>query len=96
MVSGKGIVIIAPTGAGKSTHSWGLLKLSTGKILSDDWIFLKYKKGLAMADVSEKKFYLRTDMIKSFPEPKAAIWKGASVRMLLMMILLHLKMQGQY
>lgn len=70
VVKGKGIVIIAPTGAGKSTHSWGLLKLSTGKILADDWIFLQYKKGLAMADISEKKFYLRTDMIKSFPELK--------------------------
>ncbi len=68
VVKGKGVVIIAPTGTGKSTHIWGLLKLSTGKILADDWIFLQYKKGLAMADVSEKKFYLRTDMIKSFPD----------------------------
>lgn len=70
VVGGKGIVIIAPTGTGKSTHLWGLLKLSTGKILSDDWIFLQYKKGLAMADISEKKFYLRTDMVKSFPDLK--------------------------
>lgn len=68
VINGKGIVIIAPTGTGKSTHTWGLMRLPEGKIHSDDWIFLTYKKGLAMADISERKFYLRTDMVKSFPE----------------------------
>lgn len=66
--NGKGVVIIAPTGTGKSTHTWGLMQLPNGKIHSDDWIFLQYKKGLAMADISERKFYLRTDMVKSFPD----------------------------
>ncbi|MFQ5736882.1 MAG: hypothetical protein ACE5GY_08485, partial [Thermodesulfobacteriota bacterium] len=68
VMDGKGVVIIAPTGTGKSTHTWGLMQLPHGKIHSDDWIFVKYKKGLAMADISERKFYLRTDMAKSFPE----------------------------
>ncbi len=67
VVYGKGVVIIAPTGTGKSTHTWGLMQLPDGKIHSDDWIFTTYKKGLAMADISERKFYLRTDMVKSFP-----------------------------
>lgn len=67
IVGGKGVLIIAPTGTGKSTHTWGLMQLPDGKIHSDDWIFLQYKKGLAMADISERKFYLRTDMVKSFP-----------------------------
>ncbi len=67
VVYGKGVVIIAPTGTGKSTHTWGLMELPDGKILSDDWIFLQYKKGLAMADIAERKFYVRTDMVKSFP-----------------------------
>ena len=44
------------------------MRLPEGKIHSDDWIFLTYKKGLAMADISERKFYLRTDMVKSFPQ----------------------------
>lgn len=68
VMNGKGVVIIAPTGTGKSTHTWGLMQLPDGKIHSDDWIFLQYKKGLAMADISERKFYLRTDMVKSFPD----------------------------
>ncbi len=67
VVQGKGVVIIAPTGTGKSTHTWGLMQLPDGKIHSDDWIFLTYKKGLATAEISERKFYLRTDMVKSFP-----------------------------
>jgi len=67
IVGGKGVVIIAPTGTGKSTHTWGLMQLPDGKIHSDDWCFIQYKKGLAMADISERKFYIRTDMVKSFP-----------------------------
>lgn len=67
VLNGKGVVIIAPTGTGKSTHTWGLMQMPDGKIHSDDWVFLQYKKGLAMADISERKFYIRTDMVKSFP-----------------------------
>ncbi len=70
VLKGKGVVIIAPTGTGKSTHTWGLMQLPDGKIHSDDWVFIQYKKGLAMADISERKFYLRTDMVKSFPDIK--------------------------
>ncbi len=68
VMDGKGVVIIAPTGTGKSTHTWGLMQLPYGKIHSDDWIFVRYKKGLAMADISERKFYLRTDMARTFPD----------------------------
>ncbi|MBI5643177.1 MAG: hypothetical protein HY954_06850 [Deltaproteobacteria bacterium] len=67
VLGGRGVVIVAPTGTGKSTHTWGLMQLPDGKIHSDDWVFLQYKKGLAMADISERKFYLRTDMVRSFP-----------------------------
>jgi hypothetical protein len=70
IVGGKGVVIIAPTGTGKSTHTWGLMQLPDGKIHSDDWCFLQYRKGLAMADISERKFYIRTDMVSSFPNLK--------------------------
>ena len=67
VLDGKGVVIIAPTGTGKSTHTWGLIELPNGKIHSDDWIFMQYKQGLAMADISERKFYIRTDMARTFP-----------------------------
>lgn len=73
VLDGKGVVIIAPTGTGKSTHTWGLMHLPEGKIHSDDWIFLKYKENLATADISEHKFYLRTDMVTSYPKLKALL-----------------------
>ncbi|MDH4226147.1 MAG: hypothetical protein OEV59_00130 [Deltaproteobacteria bacterium] len=76
IVKGKGVVIIAPTGTGKSTHTWGLMQLPDGKIHSDDWIFVTYKKGLAMADISERKFYLRTDMVRSFPDLERLLRKS--------------------
>ena len=31
-----GVFIIAPSGTGKSTHSWGLLRLETSRMVSDD------------------------------------------------------------
>ncbi|MFQ5441837.1 MAG: hypothetical protein ACE5EB_03825 [Thermodesulfobacteriota bacterium] len=73
LLGGKGVVIIAPTGTGKSTHTWGLMQLPEGKIHSDDWIFMQYKEKLATADISERKFYLRTDMVASFPDLKTLL-----------------------
>ena len=68
VLNGRGVVIIAPTGTGKSTHTWGLMQLPEGRIHSDDWIFVTYGAGEARAHISERKFYLRTDMVESFPD----------------------------
>ncbi|MFQ6011542.1 MAG: hypothetical protein ACE5KG_05165, partial [Nitrososphaerales archaeon] len=72
----KGVVLIAPTGTGKTTHTFGLLELPDSKIHSDDWIFVTLKKGLAMAAISERKFYVRTDLVKSFPDYKKMLELG--------------------
>jgi len=68
VLDGRGVVIIAPTGTGKSTHTWGLMQLPEGRVHSDDWIFVHYKSDGATAHISERKYYLRTDMVESFPE----------------------------
>ncbi len=68
VLGGRGVVIIAPTGTGKSTHTWGLMQLPEGRVHSDDWIFVTYSVDGATAHISERKFYLRTDMVESFPE----------------------------
>jgi len=71
-VGGTGVVIIAPTGTGKSTHSYGLvLGLPTARIHSDDWIYVDYiggERGRASATISERKFYLRTDTARTYPQ----------------------------
>jgi hypothetical protein len=75
-VNGNGIVMIAPTGTGKSTHSYALLKIEGARLHSDDWIYVKFiggEKGRASADISERKFYLRTNIIRVFPEIKSLL-----------------------
>jgi hypothetical protein len=39
---GKGILFIAPTGTGKSTASYGLMRLPGSAFHSDDWVYLRY------------------------------------------------------
>ncbi len=70
-VGGCGIVIVAPTGTGKSTQSYGLtLNIPNARIHSDDWCYVDYiggRLGRASATISERKFYLRTDIARSYP-----------------------------
>lgn len=70
-VGGTGVVMIAPTGTGKSTHSYGLtLNIKNARMHSDDWCYVEYiggEKGRASAYISERKFYLRTDIAKTYP-----------------------------
>jgi len=70
-VDGNGIVLIAPTGTGKSTHSYALLKMEGARLHSDDWLYVRFiggMKGRASADISERKFYIRTNIVSVFPE----------------------------
>jgi len=70
-VNGNGIVLIAPTGTGKSTHSYALLKMEGARLHSDDWLYVRFiggAKGRASADISERKFYIRTNIVRVFPE----------------------------
>lgn len=38
----KGVLYIAPTGTGKSTSSYGLMKFSNTRFHSDDWVYVRY------------------------------------------------------
>jgi len=70
-VNGNGIVLIAPTGTGKSTHSYALLKMEGARLHSDDWLYVRFiggARGRASADISERKFYIRTNIVRVFPE----------------------------
>ncbi len=66
-INGHGIVLIAPTGTGKSTHSYALLGMEGSRIHSDDWLYVRFI-GRASAEISERKFYLRTNIVRVFPE----------------------------
>ncbi|MBF8303918.1 MAG: hypothetical protein HW399_293 [Dehalococcoidia bacterium] len=71
-IGGCGITLIAPTGTGKSTHSYGLtLNVPSARLHSDDWCYVDYvggtTQGRAIARISERKFYIRTDLAGGFP-----------------------------
>ena len=75
-VDGKGIVLIAPTGTGKSTHSYALLNMEGARLHSDDWVYVRFiggEKGRASADISERKFYIRTNIARVFPEIRSLL-----------------------
>ena len=78
-VSGNGIVMIAPTGTGKSTHSYALLKMEGARLHSDDWLYVRFiggERGRASADISERKFYIRTNIVQVFPEIRPLLEKS--------------------
>jgi hypothetical protein len=65
--SGRGVAMIAPSGTGKTTHSFGLLFAENAKLVSDDWFFVKLAKGDVIAYASERNSYIRDDI--------SAVWK---------------------
>jgi len=64
-----GIVLIAPTGTGKTTQSHELLyNVYDAKVHSDDYVFISFiKKNTPIACATEKQLYMRTDIAKSHP-----------------------------
>lgn len=68
-LNGQGICIIAPPGTGKTTHTYGLLRLEDARAVSDDWFFVRLYEGEdAIAFGSEKNFYIRADIAKIWDE----------------------------
>lgn len=65
--SGRGMALIGPSGTGKTTLTYGLLS-GAGNYLADDWFFVRFMGGDAVAYASEKNSYVREDLARSWPE----------------------------
>jgi len=75
-IDGKGYLLIGPTNAGKTTHSYGpIFYHPKGEFHQDDWIFVSFFAGKAFGYASERKFYMRTNSIENFP------WLESTFRM---------------
>lgn len=67
-VDGKGVVVIAPTGTGKTTQVNKLFQHPKGRVVGDDWIYIKHPKNIdsiesPILEVTqpEKSLYVRTE-----------------------------------
>lgn len=68
-VFNKGVIMIAPTGTGKTTHAYALAlwgKPGETALHSDDWVYVDLST--YMVYPSERKFYLRTNIVDAFPQ----------------------------
>jgi serine kinase of HPr protein (carbohydrate metabolism regulator) len=63
-----GICILGDSGAGKTTQTYGLLRESGVRVVSDDWFFARVFGRDILAYGSEKNFYIRADLAKVWPE----------------------------
>jgi len=67
-VAGKGVALIAPSKTGKTTHSWGLLRLPDVRLVTDDWFFVRLSTQRHLAFASEKNCYVEGDIGKIWKE----------------------------
>ena len=61
-IEGKGVCILGGSGAGKTTHTYGLLRDPKVRVISDDWFFGRIYGEDILAYGSEKNFYIRADL----------------------------------
>jgi len=75
-ISCLGVSIIAPSGTGKTTHSWGLLRIPTARLISDDWFFVRLSSREPLAFGSEKNTYIQADIGKIWNEYEQLVDKA--------------------
>jgi serine kinase of HPr protein (carbohydrate metabolism regulator) len=72
-IDGKGVTLIAPSKTGKTTQSWGLLRMSNAHLISDDWYFVRLGNGRPFAYGSEKNCYIDADIGDVWEEYKPLV-----------------------
>lgn len=71
--SGRGIALIGPSGAGKTTLTYGLLLDKKNNFLTDDWFFVRLLENDTLVFSSEKNSYIRDDLAQNWPQFKAKL-----------------------
>src|SRR3972149_1129564 len=75
-IDGQGVCLIAPSGTGKTTHTYGLLRLKGVRVVSDDWFFVRFMANQAVAFSSEKNSYIQADIPETCGEYKKLVDKA--------------------
>ena len=75
-VRGKGVCILGGSGAGKTTHTYGLLRSPKVRVVSDDWFYARVYGEDILAYGSEKNFYIRAELSEIWREFSGLIEKA--------------------
>ena len=75
-IAGHGVSLIAPSKTGKTTHSWGLLRMKDARLVTDDWYYVRPFTGRPVAYGSEKNCYIDADISKAWPEYRELVEKA--------------------
>lgn len=75
---GVGTAIIAPSGVGKSTQSYGLLLEDNVRLIADDWFYTTLVGENVEVQASEKNSYIRIDIASDFEEYEKLV-RGTSL-----------------
>jgi len=77
-VKGQGVCIMGGSGAGKTTHTYGLLRSPQVRVVSDDWFYGRIYGDDILAYGSEKNFYIRADLAQIWKEFEWLVKRGES------------------
>ena len=72
-IDGRGVTLIAPSKTGKTTQSWGLLRMENSHLISDDWSFVQFCTGRPRINGSEKNCYIDADIGDVWEEYKPLV-----------------------
>ena len=72
-IDGQGVTLIAPSKTGKTTQSWGLLRMENAHLISDDWYFVSFGSGRPSVEGSEKNCYIDADIGDVWEEYKPLV-----------------------
>jgi len=75
-IDGQGVCLIAPSGTGKTTHTFGLLRLKGVRVISDDWFFVRLMADQSVAFSSEKNSYIQADIAEVWGEYQKLVDKA--------------------
>jgi hypothetical protein len=72
-IDGTGVTLIAPSKTGKTTQSWGLLRMFNTYLITDDWYFVELGYGRPTVYGSERNCYIDADIGDVWEEYKALV-----------------------
>ncbi|MBP3386461.1 MAG: hypothetical protein J6K69_06405 [Candidatus Methanomethylophilaceae archaeon] len=72
-IDGSGVTLIAPSKTGKTTQSWGLLRMMNTHLISDDWYFVNFGSDRPTVAGSEKNCYIDADIGDVWEEYKPLV-----------------------